>query len=344
MKCSRILLLFVLAVVSLPYVHAAVEPLYLAVYVDTAIEEMRVLVSIRGHVTGLNQSAVALVSVLIQVNDPYGSTVHIALVHSDSNGEYSDAFQVPSSLPTGDYGIYVTASKPGFENAYTSLTFSVEFTPFSISISPGAVEVGRGENATFRIVLESRGRSSSPVQLDVVGLPPYVSYGLSSNNQTVPSVIALKLDTSEEVAQGSYTFTVIGRSNEGEARANAEIIIAETKAPGQYVWAALLAAALLVVVIVYWRRKRRKKALSSGPTTPEHLDGLALSPSTLISLPDHLRKTAIIVCQLGEASAVEVAARSGRARAAESDYLNQLVRMGLLKKKRKGRESHFTVE
>lgn len=193
MKCSRILLLFVLAVVSLPYVHAAVEPLYVAVYVDTAIEEMRVLVSIRGHVTGQNQSAVALVSVLIQVNDPYGSTVHIAQVHSDSNGEYSDAFQLPSSLPTGDYGIYVTASKPGFGNAYTSLTFSVKFTPFSISISPGAVEVGRGENATFSIVLESRGRSSSPVHLDVVGLPPYVSYGLSSNNQTVPSVITLSL-------------------------------------------------------------------------------------------------------------------------------------------------------
>lgn len=99
-----------------------------------------------------------------------------------------------------------------------------------------------------------------------------------------------------------------------------------------------------MAAIIYARRKTRKKALSSGPAAPEYLNGLGLSPSTLLSLPDHLRKTAVIVCQLGEASAADVAARSGRARAAESDYLNQLVRMNLLKKKRKGRESYFTVE
>jgi len=334
-------------VVSLAHAHAAVEPLYVTVYVDTAIGDLNVLVSIRGHVARLNQSAVALASVSIQVNDPYGSSVHIALVHSDGNGEYSGAFQLPNTRPVGDYAIYVTASKPGFEDAYAKLTFSVGFTPFIISISPESVEVAQGETATFRIVLESRGRGSSPVHVQVVGLPTHISYGLSSNDQTVPSAIALKLETSEEVAPGSYTFTVIGTSRDGETRANGEIVIVETRAPGQYIWAALLTAAALLAIIIYRRRIRRKKALSSGPAppvTPEYLNGLALSPSTLLSLPDHLRKTAVIVCQLGEASAVEVAARSGRARAAESDYLNQLVRMGLLKKKRKGRESYFTVE
>jgi predicted transcriptional regulator len=86
--------------------------------------------------------------------------------------------------------------------------------------------------------------------------------------------------------------------------------------------------------------------LIETPSTPspQYLEGLALSPSTLLSLPDHLRKTAIILCNLKEASANDVAARSGRARAAESDYLNQLVRMGFVKKKRKGRESYFFVE
>lgn len=330
--------------VSLPHAYAAVEPLYVTVYVDTAISGMNVLVNIRGHVTRLNQSAVALASVSIQVNDPYESSVHIALVHSDDNGEYSDAFQLPSTRPAGDYAIYVTASKPGFQDAYAKLTFSVQFTPFSISISPETVEVAREETATFRILLESRVPSTSPVHVEVVGLPAYVSYSLSSNDQAVPSAIALKLEASEEAVPGSYAFTVIGMSSEGEARANAEIVLVQTRVPEQYVWAALLAVAAVVLAIMYGRRKMRKKPPSSGPAAPEYLNGLALSPSTLLALPDHLRKTAVIVCQLGEASAVEVAARSGRARAAESDYLNQLARMGLLKKKRKGRESYFTVE
>jgi len=336
--------LIALALVLLPSLHPAVEPLYVTVYVDTAVDDVGVLVSIRGTVTGVNQSAAPLVSVSIQVNDPYGSTLHIALVYSDDNGEYSDAFQLSSGRPPGDYRIYVTASKPGFQDAHAQLTFSVRPTPFSLNISPEAVEIRPGENATFRIVLEARDSSFSPVHIEVVGLPAYVSYSLSSNDESVPSIIALKLETSERVAKGSYTFTVIGASSEGESRASAQIAIVETAEVEQYIWAVPPAAAALVAAVIYGRRKMKKRALSAGRATPEYLDGLALSPSTLVSLPDHLRKTAIIVCQLREASAADVAARSGRARAAESDYLNQLARMGLLRKKRKGRESYFTAE
>ena len=66
-------------------------------------------------------------------------------------------------------------------------------------------------------------------------------------------------------------------------------------------------------------------------------------PETLSSLPKHLRKTALAVVKLGWATAEQVAARTGRARAAESDYLNQLVRQGILKKEKKGREVRFSV-
>jgi hypothetical protein len=253
-------------------------------------------------------------------------------------------FQLPSSRPTGDYTIYVTASKPGFLDAYAKLTFSVG-NPFSIEVSPSSVTVTQGETATFRITIESRGRGFSPVHIEVANLPAHVSYLVSSNNQTVPSVITLTLDTSVQSDPGSHLFTIICKSAEGESRANAEIVISEATTLRQYTWAAIPIAAAVVFAIVFYRRKlMRKKAPSSELTMPEYLQGLALSPSTLLSLPEHLRKTAIIVCQLGDASAAEVAARSGRARAAESDYLNQLARMGLLKKKRKGRESYFSVE
>jgi len=324
-------LLLALVVVPLLSVHAAVEPLYVTVHVDTTIVDTAVALNIRGRVTGLNQSAVALASVSIQVNDPYGNNLHIALVYSDNSGEYSDTFQLQSGRRAINYAIDVTASKFGFQDAYAKLAFSVRTPPFLISISPASVTVEQGKNATFRLVLESMDPSIAPVYVQVVGLPTHVSYSLSSSTLTVPSAVTLTVETSEQVAPGSYYSTIIGTSSQGESNANFEIIIAEAKAPIQYVWAVLLAAALLVIVMVYGlrKRKRRKKTLN---------------PSTLVSLPDHLRNTAVILCQLGEASAVEVAARSGKTRAAESDYLNQLVRMGLLKKKHKGRESYFMVE
>jgi hypothetical protein len=108
--------------------------------------------------------------------------------------------------------------------------------------------------------------------------------------------------------------------------------------------AAIVAIGVLLGVLFYRRKVRVEEQVEPPADLPEYVEGLALSPSTLLSLPDHLRKTAIILCHLKEASANDIAARSGRARAAESDYLNQLVRMGIVKKKRKGRESYFFVE
>jgi len=69
-----------------------------------------------------------------------------------------------------------------------------------------------------------------------------------------------------------------------------------------------------------------------------------LDVMTLLSLPDHLRKTAVTLCKLGQATANEVAEQTKRARAVESGYLNQLMLMGYVKKERKGRKAYFYVE
>jgi hypothetical protein len=339
---SRALLLLALTTVCFPSACAAAESLYVSVYADRSLHDSQTVITIQGQVTRLDGSAVALAGVSIQVNDPYGSSLHIAFLHSDSDGAYSDAFQLPNDRPEGNYAIYVTASKPGFQDASAKMTFLVGMLPFSINISPTSVAVTQGENATFRILLENRGQSSSPIQIEVTGLPAPISYSLSSHSANAPSNITLSVKTSTEVAPGSYDFTIIGRSAEGESKANAGIIVREANTSANYGLVALLAAVILLAVILYKRRMPKKKVMPSGE--PPSLQGLALTPSTLLSLPDHLRKTAIIVCQLGEANATEVAARSGRARAAESDYLNQLTRMGILEKRRKGRESYFTAE
>lgn len=69
-----------------------------------------------------------------------------------------------------------------------------------------------------------------------------------------------------------------------------------------------------------------------------------LDVMTLLSMPDHLRKTAMTVCRSGRATADEIAQQTHRARAVESAYLNQLVLMGYLKKQRKGRKAYFYAD
>jgi len=70
----------------------------------------------------------------------------------------------------------------------------------------------------------------------------------------------------------------------------------------------------------------------------------ALDVMTLLSLPDHLRKTATILCTIGSATAGQVAKESRRTRAVESSYLNQLVVLGHVNKLRKGRMVYFYID
>ena len=83
------------------------------------------------------------------------------------------------------------------------------------------------------------------------------------------------------------------------------------------------------------------QAFHSSIPVPENLP---LDVTTLLGLPDHLRKSALALATLGEATATDLSKETGRVRAVESDYLNQLVSMGLVKKKRKGRDVYFYTE
>jgi len=61
----------------------------------------------------------------------------------------------------------------------------------------------------------------------------------------------------------------------------------------------------------------------------------------LLQLPDHLRKTYLSVASRGECDATIVSNTTGRCRAIESNYLNQLARMGWLNKRRVTKTIHF---
>jgi len=68
---------------------------------------------------------------------------------------------------------------------------------------------------------------------------------------------------------------------------------------------------------------------------------LNIPESELFSLPDNLRKTYLVVASKGECSATKVSNLTGRSRAIESSYLNQLVRMGWLTKHRNSKTLNF---
>jgi ArsR family transcriptional regulator, lead/cadmium/zinc/bismuth-responsive transcriptional repressor len=84
--------------------------------------------------------------------------------------------------------------------------------------------------------------------------------------------------------------------------------------------------------------------VGGGQRVSSALPDASLDVMTLLSMPDHLRKTAMTICRCSRATAEEIADQTKRARAVESAYLNQLVMMGYLKKERKGRKAYFFID
>jgi predicted transcriptional regulator len=78
--------------------------------------------------------------------------------------------------------------------------------------------------------------------------------------------------------------------------------------------------------------------LSSSRNQPK-----SINMSDLLALPSSLQKTMLTAQTLKEATANEVAEKTGRDRTVENIYLNQLVRLGYLEKERRGRRIYFKV-
>lgn len=68
-----------------------------------------------------------------------------------------------------------------------------------------------------------------------------------------------------------------------------------------------------------------------------------LVPAHITRLPEHLRPAMMTMQELGEATADQVAEKTRRARGTESGCLNELVRLGLLKKRKVGRTAYFSL-
>jgi hypothetical protein len=64
----------------------------------------------------------------------------------------------------------------------------------------------------------------------------------------------------------------------------------------------------------------------------------------ILEFPRHLQTTTVALLKLGRATAEEVAQVTGKARAVESAYLNQLFVMKIVSKSRSRRKAYFQVD
>jgi len=101
-----------------------------------------------------------------------------------------------------------------------------------------------------------------------------------------------------------------------------------------------------VIKDIYLELRLIRNSLSDieNKLTQQHGIPITIPDLQLLQLSDHLRKTYIFVASKGMCDAETVSINTGRCRATESNYLNQLVHMDWLEKNRESKTVIFTVK
>ena len=186
----------------------------IAVSMDSGTYDPGEAVKISGVVKDTSGIAVPAAMISIQVKDPTDQTIYINVQYSNSNGSYADHFVLANDSLTGNYGVFVAASKPGFADCHAQSSFSVprvvinQTSDFEISAYPDTRTVKPGESTQFSLSLFSIGNFTSSVSLSVLSVPP--SFETSFDPQVVlpNGSSTLTVRTQPTAKNGTYVLTV----------------------------------------------------------------------------------------------------------------------------------------
>ena len=188
-------------------------------------------VAISGVIEDASGIAVPAATVSIQVNDPTGQPVHVFSLSSSSDGSYIDSFGLANDALTGDYEVFVAASKLGFAECHAQISFSVpsasvnQTSDFAISAYPDTRTVKPGESTQFSLSLISKGGFSSSVSLTVLNVP--TSFETSFDPQAVVpnGSSTLTVRTQPTSKNGTYILTVAASGGGRSHSTNVTLIV-----------------------------------------------------------------------------------------------------------------------
>jgi len=171
-------------------------------------------VTISGVVEDISGMAVPAATVSIQVKDPTDQTIYVNVQYSSSDGIYTDRFVLANDSVTGNYRVFVAASKVGFADCRAQTSFSVprivinQTSDFSISAYPDSRTVKPGDSAQFSLSLVSMRGFTSSISLTILSVPS--SFETSFDPQiVVPNGSStLTVRTQPTSKSGSYVLTV----------------------------------------------------------------------------------------------------------------------------------------
>ena len=214
---------------------------------------------IAGKVFDTSDVPVSNAVVSIQVTNPQGANVHLAVAYSAANGTFQDSFVIPLNSPGGNYTAYLVADKPGYDTARVTLTFNYSSPDFTLRPLTSGLSLRQGDVGKFTLALFSIRGFNGPVNLTALNLPSGVTLRFSPPSVTPTGNTEVTVSVAETAASGNFSITLLGVSGTTIRTASFQLVISSGPIQAFYVAIPITAVVLVVIVVMLQRRSKRSR-------------------------------------------------------------------------------------
>lgn len=221
-----------------------------------------VSVVIVGRVFDLDNVSISNAIVSIQVNNPQGSSTHVAIAYTNPAGHFEDSFLLPPSSPGGNYTAFLVADKPGFDVVKLVLIFAYSTPDFSIEPSVSSLLVRQGESASLTMTILSIRGFNQAVNVTVLDPPMGVTIQFEPPFRVPSGTVTAKVSAASVARVGNYSVVLLGVSGSLSHKISIRLVVA--RGPAQLNFPTLLLAAgfigsLALATMWLFLRERRSK-------------------------------------------------------------------------------------
>lgn len=216
--------LLLLVAASAPLASAA-KSMQIQASVNPTPTNLGISVLILGRVFEFYNISVASALISVQVNNPQGTSIHVGIAYTDSEGVFQDTFLLVQNSPGGNYTVFLAADKPGYTTAHIFLTFTYSSPDFTIESSISALSLQQGQSNSLTITILSLRGFNQRVNLTAIDAPTGVTL-LFNPASLVPSGTAtVNVVASDSAQVGNFTLTILAVSGEVSHRVSFHVTV-----------------------------------------------------------------------------------------------------------------------
>jgi len=246
-------------ILALPAAVASAKAMSIQAAFNTAQTDQGFEVTVSGRIFDAYNQSVSNAVLSIQVIDPQGTSVHVAIAYSTQTGQFEDSFLLQPNSLGGNYTAYLAADKPGYDTAHLTLSFTFSSPDFLIETSSSSLSIQQGHTATLTLTILSLRGYAIPVNLTAMSVSG-VNTQFSPESVVPSGTTSVTFSVAYNAQLGNRIITLLGVSGSLTHRVTVELTV--TQGSTTIVLSALVIVGFLLLVIalgLLYRRSRSKR-------------------------------------------------------------------------------------